>query len=128
MGLRERVHEAIQAPVDAAEEELRELQEAEAETRLTILIDGWSRGLASALEELAIAVDDLELRLPTPTAREERPEPDVADVTIEGGDRDEHVDLAGASEERLVDEARRSRAATAELHEQGDEARRELEG
>jgi hypothetical protein len=127
MGARERVRDAIQAPVDVAEQELRELQDADTETRLTVLIDGWARGLAGALEELAIAVDELERRLPEATAPEERAAPEIEEPATESDDRDEEIDLAGEDEDRLAEEARRSRAATAELHEAGEEARRELE-
>jgi hypothetical protein len=127
MGVRERVQDAIQAPVEAAADELRELQDADAETRLTVLIDGWARGLAAALEELAVAIDDLERRRSAPSAGEQPTVPAVEEPAREVGDRPEELDLEGASEDRLVDEARRSRAATAELRKEGDEARRRLE-
>jgi hypothetical protein len=127
MGARERVRDAIAGPVDAAEQELLELEDADTATRLTVLIDGWARGLAGALEELAIAVDELERRLPETTeAAQEQAAPEVEEPTIESEDRDDGVDLAGADEDELVVEARRSREATAELHEEGEEARRRL--
>jgi hypothetical protein len=128
MGVRERVQEAIQAPVEAAAQELRELQDADVETRLTVLIDGWARGLAAALEELAVAIDDLERRRPVPSAGEQPAVPAVEEPARDVGDRPEELDLEGAGEDRLIDEARRSRAATAELRKEGDEARRRLEG
>jgi len=127
MGVRERVQEAIQAPVEAAAQELRELQDADVETRLTLLIDGWARGLAAALEELAIAIDDLEHRRPVPSAGEQPAVPAVEEPAHDVGDRPEELDLEGAGEDRLIDEARRSRAATAQLRAEGDEARRRLE-
>ena len=127
MGVRERVRDAIQTPVDAAEEELRELQDADVETRLTVLIDGWSRGLAAALEELAIAVDELERRRETTSAPERSEAPAADEPRSESDDTPEERDLRGASEGTLADEARRSRAATAELREEGEEARRRLE-
>jgi hypothetical protein len=126
MGTRERVRGAIQRPVDDAEQELRELQDADPTTRLTVLIDGWARGLAAALEELAIALDDLGRRLPQPTGAEEAAS-EVEEPRVPSDDREEHLDLAGADEDKLAEEARRSRAATAELHEEGEEARRSLE-
>jgi hypothetical protein len=127
MGARERVRDAIAGPVDAAEQELLELEDADTATRLTVLIDGWARGLAGALEELAVAVDELERRLPETTeAAQEQVAPEVEEPTIESEDRDDGVDLAGADEDELVVEARRSREATAELHEEGEEARRRL--
>jgi hypothetical protein len=127
MGVRERVQEAIQAPVEAAAQELRELQDADVETRLTLLIDGWARGLAAALEELAVALDDLERRRPVPSAGEQPAVPAVEEPARDVGDRPEELDLEGAGEDRLIDEARRSRVATAELRKEGDEARRRLE-
>jgi hypothetical protein len=127
MGVRERVQEAIQAPVEAAAQELRELQDADVETRLTVLIDGWARGLAAALEELAVAIDDLERRRPVPSAGEQPAVPAVEEPARDVGDRPEELDLEGAGEDRLIDEARRSRAATAELRKEGDEDRRRLE-
>jgi hypothetical protein len=126
MGARDRVREAIQASVDSAEQELRELQGADVETRLTAVIDGWARGLAAALEELAIAIDELEPVRATAGEGEDA-EPVVDEPARDPEDRPEEPDLAGASEERLVDEARRSRAATAELQEEGEEARSRLE-
>jgi hypothetical protein len=128
MGARERVRDAIQSSVDAAEQELRELQDADAETRLTVLIDGWARGLGAALEELAIAVDELDAhRTAAATPAEQQAPPVVEEPEVEPEEQPEKIDLSGASEERLVDEARRSRAATAELHEEGEDARRDLD-
>ena len=127
MGVRERVRDAIQTPVDAAEEELRELQDADVETRLTVLIDGWARGLAAALEELAIAVDELERRRAKTSATERSEAPAADEPRSEPDDTPEERDLRGATEDRLADEARRSRAATAELREEAEEARRRLE-
>jgi hypothetical protein len=54
--------------------------------------------------------------------------PAVEEPARDVGDRPEELDLEGAGEDRLIDEARRSRAATAELRQEGDEARRRLEG
>jgi hypothetical protein len=56
---RERVKRAIEAPVADAAKPLEESRAADAETRLAMLIDGWGRGLAAGLEELAIAMTDL---------------------------------------------------------------------
>jgi hypothetical protein len=57
-GLRERIREAIAQPVAEAEKLLSELTDVDRETKLSILISGWGRGLAAALEELAIAIDE----------------------------------------------------------------------
>ena len=127
MGARERVRDAIQASVDDAQRDLRDLREADSETRLTVLIDGWARGLAAALEELAIAVDELERRRLEAGAPEPDEVPAVHEPASGPEDRTEGPDLAGADEDRLAEEARRSRAATAALQEETEEARRELE-
>ncbi|HEX3806747.1 MAG TPA: hypothetical protein VHV52_08195 [Gaiellaceae bacterium] len=58
MGVRERVVDAIGDPVNEAEKLLAEAQHADEHTRLTILMTGWFRGLAAALEELAIELDE----------------------------------------------------------------------
>ena len=128
MGARDRVRDAIQASVDDAQRDLRDLQDADSETRLTVLIDGWARGLAAALEELAIAVDELERLRPEASAPEREPVPTLDEPAGEPEDRAEQLDLAGADEDRLTEEARRSRAATAELQEDTEKALRELEG
>jgi len=128
-GLRERIRLAIEAPVKEAEKLLNELKDADSETRLSILISGWSRGLASALEELAIAVD--ELQQPGPRATAETSPPPVAEEAVSERaateDRAAHADLEETGEERLLDEARRSREETAELQKKTEQARRELE-
>jgi hypothetical protein len=128
-GLRERIRQAIEAPVGEAEKLLNELKDADSETRLSILISGWSRGLAAALEELAITVD--ELRQPGPRATAETSSPGVAEeaVSEQAATEEEtaHADLAEAGDERLLDEARRSREQTAELQKETEQARRELE-
>ena len=59
MAERERVQKAIEAPVDEAAKLLAESPAADLETRLAMRIDGWGRGLAAGLEELAIAVEEL---------------------------------------------------------------------
>jgi hypothetical protein len=128
MGQRERVRQAIEAPVSEADKLLEELESADTETRLSILISGWGRGLAAGLEELALAVDDLHQQpraapIPTPTT----PTPSRASRPSPTEDRSAQSDLGDASEEQLADEARRSRDATAEMRKETEEARRELE-
>ena len=59
MAERERVQKAIEAPVEEASKLLAESSESDVETRLAMRIDGWGRGLAAGLEELAIAVAEL---------------------------------------------------------------------
>ena len=129
MGLRERVRQAIERPVEESEKLLAELGEADAATRLPLLLSGWFRGLAAALEELAIAVDDLQARAGREVETTEPPAPrePPAPVETEEGDGPERSERADADEHGLLEEARRSREETAELREQGDEARRSLE-
>ena len=126
--LRERIRLAIEAPVREAEKLLNELKDADSETRLSILISGWSRGLASALEELAIAVDELQ---PPPRAKAETRSVTAGEEAVSEQAATEeqalHDDLEEASDERLIDEARRSREQTAELRQQTEQARRELD-
>jgi hypothetical protein len=127
MGARERVRDAIQASVDDAQRDLRDLRDADFETRLTVVVDGWARGFAAALEELAIAVDELERQGREARVAEPEAVPALAEPASKPEDDAEELDLSGADEDRLAEEARRSRAATAELHEKTEEARRELE-
>jgi hypothetical protein len=122
---RERVHAAIVDSVDAAERELEELRDSDTETRLSTLISGWARGLAAALEELAVAVDGLEQRLPAPAGDEAPAPPPSAPREQPKAEPDER-DLADASEGQLLEEAKRSRAATAELRQESEDAREEL--
>jgi hypothetical protein len=129
-GLRDRIRLAIETPVREAEKLRNELTDADSETRLSILIDGWCRGLASAIEELAIAID--ELRQPEPRAEGETSSATpAAKVDAEHATTEDHAaqaDLEDAGEERLSEEAKRSREQTAELQEQTKQARSELEG
>src|SRR5439155_17502832 len=78
MGLRQRVRKAIEGPVGQADKLLADLGAADDATKLEILISGWGRGLSAALEELAIAVEDLQARgrppaEPAPRTRKEVP-------------------------------------------------------
>jgi hypothetical protein len=130
--LRERVREALEGPVEQAEKLLSELSSANSETKLSILISGWGRALAAALEELAIAIDDLRQTAAQPTAEPsasqaaeselaQQPEPE------DQPERSDLPDAADLSEARLLDEAKKSREATAELREEAQHARRDLE-
>lgn len=129
-GMRERVRQAIAVPVAEAEKLLAELQDADADVRLSILVSGWFRGLAAALEELAIALDDLlahpaaETAIPPPpTARSE--EPPSSPSARESSER---VDLTEADADQLREEAKKSREETARLREEAERDRRQLEG
>ena len=80
MGLRERIRRAVQEPVNEAEKLLDELQDADGETKLSILISGWGRGLAAGLEELAIAIDEQPQQPATVASDSSRPEPTTDEV------------------------------------------------
>jgi hypothetical protein len=58
MSVRERVVEAIEGPVLAAEKLLTEAQHADDHTRLELLVNGWFRGIAAGLEEIAVELDE----------------------------------------------------------------------
>lgn len=100
-GLRARIRRAIQEPVDRSAKLLDELQDGDDHTKLSILISGWGRGLAAGLEELAVAVEE----------HQGKP-------TTSGSASPRRADLAGADEEQLLDEARRSLDETAEAREE----------
>jgi hypothetical protein len=116
MAERERVKKAIEAPVAEAAKLLDESRESDVETRLAMLIDGWGRGLAAALEELAIAMSELR-RAPAgeeTSSPAETPQPPAAAEETEPRRDDEP-----RTEDELRAAAARSREATAELREQG---------
>lgn len=124
MGLRERIRQAIQEPVNESEKLLDELQDADRETKLSILISGWGRGLAAGLEELAIAIDEQ----PQPaTVASDSPRPKPTPDEVRTGDPEERgeasADLAHADEEQLFQEAEQSREKTAEVRKQTESAR-----
>jgi hypothetical protein len=124
MGLRERVQQAIAGPVGESERLLNDLPTADAETKLSILVSGWGRGLSAALEELAIAIDDLQGQRTTETPAVTPPSRQAEETSSEPAER---TDLTDADEARLIDEARKSREETADASEKAKQARRRLE-
>jgi len=128
-GVRERVRQAIAGPVAEAEKLLAEPQDADADTRTSILVIGWFRGLADALEESSIAVDDLFAQLapetaiaaPPPEESEGTPSPSTPQQSSE------RVGLSEADEKELSEMARESRKETARLRQEAKRARRRLE-
>lgn len=58
MGVRDRVVQALEDPVLQAEKLLAEAQHADGHTRLELLVNGWFRGIAAALEEIAVELDE----------------------------------------------------------------------
>ena len=113
--LRERIHKALEAPVDEAEKLLGELTDADTGTKLSILISGWGRGLAAALEELAIAVDELRQAAVPPATESAPPTAPEAEP------------LPEPTDEEFLDDAAKSREATAKLRQESEQARQELE-
>jgi hypothetical protein len=124
MGLRERVQQAIAGPVGESERLLNDLPTADAETKLSILASGWGRGLSAALEELAIAIDDLQGQRTTETPAATPPSGQAEETSSEPAER---TDLKNADEAQLIDEAGKSREETADAREKAKQARRQLE-
>jgi hypothetical protein len=127
MSNRERVLRAIEAPVEEAAKLLAELTDADAHTRLTIALDGWGRGLAAGLEELAVAVD--ELRRSTGedvrggesiTAIDRHVKPDSeAEEESEVPDEEELRERAAALQEHVESVRRETEAASAQERDRG---------
>jgi hypothetical protein len=63
MSLQNRVRTALETPVTAADKLVGELPDDEGHKRLAIQLDGWGRGIADALEEIALELDALRERL-----------------------------------------------------------------
>jgi hypothetical protein len=120
MGLHERIRRAIREPVNASEKLLDELQDADDETKLSILISGWGRGLAAGLEELAIALDAQQRQPATAESALQAPQPEPEQAAKRGPEEREHTraEFPDADEEQLLEEAKRSREKTAEVREQ----------
>ena len=128
MDERERVRRAIEGPVGEAVRLLNESPTADVQTRLTILINGWGRGLAAGLEELAVAVRDLR-RSPATDAEISSSEPDAqpssagSSPASEKSEHREAQELSEADEGQLRAQAERSREATAALREEASSDR-----
>lgn len=116
MAERERVKRAIEAPVDEAAKLLDESSGAELETRLAMRIDGWGRGLAAGLEELAVTLAELR-RAAAPDKPHEPPSTPGPSPRDDGGAEVE-AEHEVRSEEELRAEAARSREATTALRQE----------
>lgn len=114
---RERVRAAIDAPVDAASKRRDETPETNIEARLLAVIDGWGRGLAAGLEELAVAVEELR-RLARERGDEATPAPDRQPVETATDNNPER----GADKR---DEAEREHATVEQLHARAAASRQE---
>ena len=110
------MQKAIEAPVAEAAKLREESRGAAVETRLAMLIDGWGRGLAAGLEELAVSVAELRrVRAPEEPAAP----PATRPVPVAGDEAEpERHEHEARDEEELRAEAARSREATAALREQ----------
>jgi hypothetical protein len=121
VGVRERVQRAIESPVAEAEKLLAEAPHAKRTERLTILMTGWFRGIAGALDELAIELEALraERSQPPPLAPPPHPpaprvEEPVADDGAEDAGRGGH-DEPDPTLAELAERARTSREQTEAL-------------
>jgi hypothetical protein len=115
--VRIRVHEAVEAAVrDAAD--LAERSNADGETRLRMVVDGWGRGLAAALEELAVSLDELwRLTAPSDPEPEQAPAPPPAPSRAEPA-AESSPPATDETEEQLRARAAASRAETKALGEE----------
>lgn len=130
MDERTRVQNAIEGPVADAVKLLDEARGADTETRLMMLINGWGRGLAAGLEELALAIDrSRRADSPEPIPHATHDEPDAEPTGVEEPVEAPTVPNAtDASNEEELDErgllarAAESRAATAALRREASSA------
>ena len=128
MPLRERVRQAIDAPVSEAGALLDEARDASESERLLIFVNGWFRGISATLEELAIEVD-LDTRQPPPRQPFETGprRPGSAGVKAEKPDSQEETrppagEVVEADEAALAERARMSREKTAAMRQESGEA------
>jgi hypothetical protein len=129
MGVLARVQRAIGAPTAEAQKLLAETPNADDHERLSVLVNGWFRGLAGALEELAIELDAIRHQPAAGVVPHERPATlpvpaeNVSEAVAQGepasASRREPVE--GVDEAALAERARASRAETRALREEGDE-------
>jgi hypothetical protein len=125
MGLRERIRHAIQEPVTGSAKLLDGLKDPAMETKLSIQISGWGRGLAAGLEELAIAIEQLQQQPTTvdtasPTTK---PVPERAPEQAPQEEQEARADVTRADEEKLLEEAKRSREETAQARKETESTR-----
>jgi len=125
MGVLARVQRAIEGPTAEAQKVLAEAPNAAADERLSVLVNGWLRGIASALEELAIELDALRGELPAGLVEQERSRGVPGEPDDEVKEPDEppsrRESSEGVGEAALAERARASRAQTRALGEAPDE-------
>jgi hypothetical protein len=115
---RERVKRAVEAPVEEAAKLLSEASGVDLETRLAMRIDGWGRGLAAGIEELALAVETLRLGQQVDEPRPPRPVASGGADDEPHGDHERHTKSEPPTEDELRADAARSREETAALREE----------
>jgi hypothetical protein len=116
---------AIDAGVDDAQKVLREAASAGDDERLSILLNGWFRGIAAALEELAVELDTMRAAALESRKTIEPGEPRDAAPTETGGPEETPSEEMSATEKRrepddeqaLLARARASRAETSALRD-----------
>jgi hypothetical protein len=119
VGVRERVERAIEGPVTDAAKLVDEAVHADDHTKLSLQLNGWFRGLAAGLQELAVELDVLReeaARRPDPPLEpSSRPEPASEDEPEEHDAAD--ADTEALDEAGLAERARAARAETNELRD-----------
>jgi len=121
---RERVRRAIEAPVSEAVSLLDQSHGADIETRLMMLINGWGRGLAAGLEELALGIEDLRAAGAStlPAERETGHSTPAPRTAADEKERDGQTRAEG-DEDLLRARAAESRRQTAALRDEASELR-----
>ena len=125
MAVRDRVQRAIEAPTAEAQKLLAETPHADPYERLSVLVSGWFRGLAAALEELAVEIDAMREQSHVAVVYETRPpfaSGEAKDDVHGHSEPAPRVESGeGAGEAVLADRARASRAETRALREERGE-------
>ena len=116
MGVRERVHDAIDSSTTRAAKTLAEAPHADPHERLTILVNGWFEGIAAALEEIALELDARDESIPEVDVSP-RPAP-PAEPEESKAETDEAPD--DADEQTLLERARASVEETRALRDERD--------
>jgi hypothetical protein len=129
MGVLARVQRAIEGPTAEAQKLLAETPNSDDHERLSVLVNGWFRGLAAALEELAIELDAIRGQSVAGVVPHEQPS-----TSLVPGENDSEAEapgepasalrrepVEGIDEATLAERARASRAETRALREEGDQ-------
>ena len=124
MGVLARVQRTFGAPTAEAQKVLAETPNTEAYERLSVFVNGRFRGLAAAIEELALELDAMREQLPAAFVQHERQLPVPGRADEEAKEPDESVShrepAEGVGEAALAEPALASLAETHGLREQRD--------